>query len=62
MTLIVMKTLERVYKNYYYIIRGDEIYLSNYVKESGYNYAAIKTLSDHQVPYTIKFWWSPDSI
>ena len=42
--------------------KGDEIYLSNYVKESGYNYAAIKTLSDHQVPYTIKFWWSPDSI
>ncbi len=24
MTLIVMKTLERVYKNYYFIIRGDE--------------------------------------
>ena len=23
MTLIVMKTLERVYKNYYFIIRGD---------------------------------------
>ena len=23
--LIVVKTLERVYKNYYYIIRGDEI-------------------------------------
>ena len=42
--------------------KGDEIYLSNYVKESGYNYAAIKRLSDHQVPYTIKFWWSPDSI
>lgn len=42
--------------------KGDEIYLSNYVKESGYNYAAIKTLSDPQVPYTIKFWWSPDSI
>lgn len=25
MTLIVMKTLERVYKNYYFIIRGDII-------------------------------------
>ena len=27
--LIVVKTLERVYKNYYYIIRG-EIYEKNY--------------------------------
>ena len=26
MTLIVMKTLERVYKNYYFIIRGDCFY------------------------------------
>ena len=26
--LIVVKTLERVYKNYYYIIRGDNIYAS----------------------------------
>ena len=25
MTLIVMKTLERVYKNYYFIIRGEVI-------------------------------------
>ena len=54
------------YENFRIIYRevkkGDEIYLSNYVKESGYNYAAIKTLSDHQVPYTIKFWWSPASI
>lgn len=25
MTLIVMKTLERVYKNYYFIIRGDYV-------------------------------------
>lgn len=31
--LIVVKTLERVYKNYYYIIRGDkELYVSDEVK------------------------------
>ena len=29
MTLIVMKTLERVYKNYYFIIRGDYIMGTN---------------------------------
>ena len=54
------------YENFRIIYRevteGDEIYLPNYVKESGYNYAAIKTLSEYQVPYTIRFLWSPDSI
>ena len=30
MTLIVMKTLERVYKNYYFIIRG---YRKNWQKD-----------------------------
>lgn len=44
------------------ICEDDEVYLPNYVKESGYNYAAIKTMSMHEVPYTIRFWWSPDSI
>nr|DAZ78406.1 MAG TPA: hypothetical protein [Caudoviricetes sp.] len=29
MTLIVMKTLERVYKNYYFIIRGDTEWIRN---------------------------------
>ena len=42
MTLIVMKTLERVYKNYYFIIRGDRkellksmCNLSQGIKEQG---------------------------
>ena len=29
MTLIVMKTLERVYKNYYFIIRGVDLIPAN---------------------------------
>lgn len=35
--LIVVKTLERVYKNYYYIIRGEIMSQSNYEK-----YAVVK--------------------
>ena len=34
--LIVVKTLERVYKNYYYIIRGE--FLLTFVKKQEYNY------------------------
>lgn len=45
-----------------YVEGENEYYLTNYVKESGYNYAAIKTLSESELPYTIRFLWSPDSI
>ena len=45
-----------------YVEDDNEYYLTNYVKESGYNYAAIKALSDSELPYTIRFLWSPDSI
>lgn len=34
--LIVVKTLERVYKNYYYIIRGDSIGQIYPKEQSGY--------------------------
>ena len=30
--LIVVKTLERVYKNYYYIIRGEKHYIATFEK------------------------------
>ena len=51
------------FKLFYKTVRnGYSYYLTNYVKESGYNYAAIKTLSEHEVAYTIRFLWSPDSI
>ena len=45
-----------------YVEDQNEYYLTNYVKESGYNYTAIKTLSESYMPYTIRFLWSPDSI
>ena len=34
----------------------------NFVKESGYNYAAMKCESDFASQYTVHFAWSPDSI
>ena len=54
------------FKLVYYKITGDdngqEVYLTNYVKESGYNYAAIKACSDLESGYWIDFLWSPDSV
>ena len=38
--LIVVKTLERVYKNYYYIIRGEEQY-ENYFSKGQNNRAGV---------------------
>ena len=50
----------------YYKVNGEEndyeYYLTNYVKENGYNYAAIKACSDSDYPYWIDFLWSPDSV
>lgn len=56
------------YENFdlvYYKIDGssqNEYFLTNYVKESGYNYAAIKTFSDYYGYYAVDFLWSPDSV
>lgn len=51
------------FKLYFAYVEGqNEYFLTNYVKESGYNYAAIKTLSESELAYTIRFLWSPDSI
>lgn len=41
---------------------NNEYYLTNYVKENGYNYAAIKACSDLDIPYWVDFLWSPDSV
>ena len=41
--LIVVKTLERVYKNYYYIIRGENI--TKFVFDS------------FSLDYAVKAWW-----
>ena len=50
----------------YYKVNGEEnnreYYLTNYVKENGYNYAAIKACSDLDSPYWVDFLWSPDSV
>ncbi len=46
----------------YHVYPGENYYMTNYVKESGYNYAAIKCESNHASRYTVHFAWSPDSI
>lgn len=46
----------------YHVYPGESYYMTNYVKESGYNYAAIKCESDYASRYTVHFAWSPDSI
>ena len=53
------------FKLKYYRVDGkmeDEYYLTNYVKENGYDYAAVKVCSDLDSPYWVEFWWSPDSV
>lgn len=50
---------------YYYRVAGDsedEYFLYNFVKENGYDYAAIKACSDGYQGYWINFLWSPDSV
>lgn len=46
----------------YHVYPGENYYMTNYVKESGYNYAAIKCESNYASRYTVHFAWSPDSI
>ncbi len=46
----------------YHVYPGGSYYMTNYVKESGYNYAAMKCESDYDSRYTVHFAWSPDSI
>lgn len=46
----------------YRVYPGQAYYMINYVKESGYNYAAMKCESDYASQYTVEFAWSPDSI
>lgn len=41
---------------------GDYAYLTNLVKESGYNYAAMKCESNYYGHYTTYFAWSPDNV
>ena len=41
---------------------GDEIWMYNYVKENGYNYAAVKCESNTGDDYSVGFLWSPDSV
>lgn len=65
MTLIVMKTLERVYKNYYFIIRGDYAGLCAFqgcygmvavTKRNGRYYVVMKEMPDvkHGTPKDIE--------
>lgn len=43
------------------VYRGKYVYLPNYVKEDGYNYAALGYIMNKEgVKY--KMWWSPDSV
>ena len=44
------------------LIPGDEIWMYNYVKENGYNYAAVKCESNTGDDYSVGFLWSPDSV
>lgn len=46
----------------YRVYPGRSLYMTNYVKESGYNYASMKCESDYDSGYSVYFAWSPDSI
>lgn len=46
----------------YRVYPNESHYMTNLVKESGYNYAAMKCESDYDSQYTVHFAWSPDSI
>ena len=46
----------------YDVFPGDEIWMYNYVKENGYNYAAVKCESNTGDDYSVGFLWSPDSV
>lgn len=45
---------------YYHVYPGRGQYMTNYVKQSGYNYAAMKCESDYSSKYSVTFKWSPD--
>lgn len=47
---------------WYNVEPGEYYYMTNYVKENGYNYAQIKGESDIDYSYHVHFKWSPDSI
>ena len=46
----------------YDVFPGDEIWMYNYVKENGYNGAAVKCESNTGTEYSVDFLWSPDSV
>ena len=46
----------------YDVFPGDEIWMYNYVKENGYDGAAIKCESNTGAEYSVGFLWSPDSV
>lgn len=45
----------------YYLNVGEYAYLTNLVKEYGYNYAAVKAEAGSSYPYEVHFAWSPDN-
>ena len=46
----------------YDVFPGNEIWMYNYVKENGYNGAAMKCESNTGTEYSVEFLWSPDSV
>ena len=46
----------------YDVFPGDEIWMYNYVKENGYDGAAMKCESNTGAEYSVDFLWSPDSV
>lgn len=46
----------------YDVFPGDEIWMYNYVKENGYDGAAMKCESNTGAEYSVEFLWSPDSV
>ena len=46
----------------YDVFPGNEIWMYNYVKENGYDGAAMKCESNTGAEYSVGFLWSPDSV
>ena len=63
---IIIRKLEELGQDFelidYDVNPGDEIWMYNYVKENGYNYAAVKCESNTGDDYSVGFLWSPDSV
>jgi hypothetical protein len=46
----------------YTFYSGTATYMTNYVKESGYNYAGIRAAQNSTGSFSASGWWSPDSV